>query len=261
MSGHAPFLSAIAVGWLGLTWPVSAVAGTDLVPRADNVLMAQLEARLADKDLPASKRPPGLTLGNGLRAEDRFDLANRKVRSKTLGIGPVELALTAGRAANFAQRYDMPYAVDRWTLKFVGASASLSLLSGVDFVLDAEYARMARRLSVLEVTPHRLATGMARLGGGFSFGENARLMLDYISVARSRHQDDLTRMAEALGGAPVTGRGPELSFALGSGTESGQGNWRFSLASLQRPMNDLGLAADGDIRTDARAMLSFTLHL
>lgn len=262
MARHAPFLSAMVLGSIGLLWPVLAMARPDRDPRSVSLLIARMAPSFERRASSSSRRLPlAMTLRNDLNATDRFDLANMKVRSVAQSVGPVELALTAGRAINLDQRYDMPYGVDHWTLKFIGATASLPLLSDVAFVIDGQYARMARRLSVLEVTPHRLATGIARLGGGLSFGQNAALMLDYVSVARSRRQDDLARMAEALGGAPATGHGPELSFTLGQGRDRGQSNWRLSLASMQRPMRDIGLAADGDIRNDARAMLSFTLHL
>lgn len=260
MTRHLPFLSAIILASIPLSWPASALARPDGDPWPASILVAQMGDRLARSDAPSAD-PAGLPWDNGLNVTDRFDLANRKIWTREQGIGPVDVTLSAGRAFNGALHSDTPYAIDHWTLKFLGASASWPILPGVALVMEWEYARMARRLSVLEVTPHRLATGIARVGGGLSLGKDARLMLDYMSVARSRRQDDLTRMAEALGGAPATGHGPQLSFTWGSGSRSGQADWRFSLASLQRPMRDLGLAADGEMRHDARALLSFNLHL
>ncbi|WP_176593723.1 hypothetical protein [Sphingobium sp. EM0848] len=226
-----------------------------------SLLLARMGEKLGTYNMRSGRRlSAGLDWHAGLRDLDRFDLANTKFHSAQTDLGPVELSLSGGRAANFEQRYALPLTVDRWALKFLGASATLPLAPSIAFVLDAQYARMARRLSVLEVTPHRLATTMAQFGGGFTFGNDSSLFLDYLSVKRSSGQNELTRLAEALGGAPATGHGPELSFSHGSGTAAGQSNWRLTLASLRRPMRDLGLAADNDIRSDARATLNFTLH-
>eukprot|EP00456_Euglypha_rotunda_P010677 TRINITY_DN1272_c0_g1_i1.p1 TRINITY_DN1272_c0_g1~~TRINITY_DN1272_c0_g1_i1.p1 ORF type:complete len:154 (-),score=30.23 TRINITY_DN1272_c0_g1_i1:243-704(-) len=150
---------------------------------------------------------------------------------------------------------------DRWSSKDIGFSAILPLKSSVGFAIGGDYTRMTRRLRVMEVNPRRLSTHMARIGIALDFADERRLSLDYLSVARSSRHDDLTRLAETLGGAPLTGHGPELALSSMSSAERGGMDWRLAFSAMQRPTADLGLIDPANMRSDMRAIASLRFHL
>jgi hypothetical protein len=199
---------------------------------------------------------------SSLTATDRFDLASVRSRSSTLSIGSVDLKFSAKRAANIARRAeDLPFGVDRWAIKSAAVSAQVLLSDEVALAIGGEYARMTRRLQIIEVNPHRLGTRMARAGVALTRNRNQRLALDYVSVARSSGHDNITRLAETVGGAPLTGHGPELSFTASTGYKRGDMGVRFSVASMRRPDRDLGLTDSLGTHNDARAMLNLSMRL
>jgi hypothetical protein len=202
------------------------------------------------------------TFGSALTAADRFDLASVRTRSSILSIGSVDLKFSANRAANIARRAeDLPFGVDRWAIKGAGVTAEVPLSDDVALAVGGEYARMTRRLQIVEVNPHRLGTTMAKAGVMLKFNGNQRFALDYVSIARSSGHDNVTRLAETMGGAPLTGRGPELSFTSSTSEKRGAMGVRFSLASMRRPDRDLGLADSTGTHSDARAMLGLSMRL
>lgn len=189
---------------------------------------------------------------------DQFNLAQTRSRTMALAIGPVDLRFSASRAYHGG---DDAIGTDRWSMKGVGAAALIPLIGSLGLIIGGDFARMSRRLQIVDVNPHRLSTRMARVGMALAFGDDSRISLDYLSIARSAWQDDLTRLAETIGGAPLTGHGPELAFACSNQTGRRSIDWRFSLDAMQRPAIDLGLAGQMGPRTDARALASLRFHL
>lgn len=189
---------------------------------------------------------------------DRFNLAQARSRTMALAIGSVDLHFSASRDYHGG---DDAIGTDRWSMKGVGAAAQIPLTASLDLIIGGDFARMSRRRQIVDVNPHRLSTRMARAGMALAFGDDSRISLDYLSIARSARQDDLTRLTETIGGAPLTGHGPELAFARNSQTGRGSVDWRVSLGAMQRPGIDLGLADQMDLRTDARALASLCFHL
>lgn len=194
-----------------------------------------------------------------LTATDRFDLANVQFRTSTLAAGPVDIRLSATKAANVAQRADQPYGIDKWSLKGVGITAALPI-GAATLSIGGDYAWMTRRLQVVQINPYRLGTTMAKAGLALDFQGSRRVELDYVSIARSSRHDALTRLAETVGGAPLTGNGPELSFTSTTGEGRGGAALRLSLASMQRPERDLSLADSSAVRHDTRAMMRLSVH-
>jgi hypothetical protein len=240
---------------LALTHPID----TDM--KITSLLIARAETRLTQSRALDRRPTSRFPFSSTISTMDRFDLASVRTRSARATLGSVDVMLSANRAANIARREDVPFDVDRWTLKGIGLSAELPLGSDMTLSIGGDYARMTRRLKVVEVNARRLGTSLAKIGMGLGFADRSRLALDYVSVSRSSSHNDLTRLAETVGGAPLTGHGPELSFTTHSGGGSGGISWKFSLASMQRPTRDLGYVGGTDSRSDARAMVGFSLHL
>lgn len=228
----------------------------------NRVIVADTAARLT-RTTPAPRTRPAepAAFAGSLSTTDRFDLASVRSRAANLALGAATLTLSANRAANLAQRQAMPWSVDRWAMKGVGARLSAPLLPDVGVALDGEYARMVRRLDIVNLNPHRLATSMAKAGAALEFGEGGRLALDYVSVARSSGHSALTRFAEAIGGAPLTGHGAELSLAASRVPALGNGTWSLSFSAMRRPARDLGLADGPAMLNDAGARMGFSLPL
>jgi hypothetical protein len=211
--------------------------------------------------VPASRPEARLPLLLSLRFADRAGLASVSHRSTSIAIGAATLSLFGNRFANIAQRYDRSAAIDRWSLRDVGADVRTGILDGVDLSLSGEYAVMKRRHEILEITPRRLSTMITRFGAALLFGSDRRLALDYVTVARGAGQNDLVRMAQTVGGVPLTGHGPELSFETGS-PRLGSASWRLALSSMHRDPLDLGLGDTGTHGvTDARLSLGLRLGL
>ncbi|MBA4089840.1 MAG: hypothetical protein C0494_04490 [Sphingobium sp.] len=243
-------------------YPVTAMAQAAGPPMRMTDLLVASAARLARTAAPpapeARPQPPYATM---LSLADRFDLAQVRSRVSRLSVGALELSLSATRATNGADQGSRGLDSDRWSTKGIGLSAAIPLVSDLGLIIGANYARMSRRLQIVDVNPRRLATRMARVGMALAFGDESRLSLDYLSVARSARHDDLTRLAEMIGGAPLTGHGLELAFATAASATTGGIDWRLSLGAMQRPAADLGLVDQTALHTDRRAMASLRFHL
>lgn len=243
-------------------YPVTAMAQWSGPPMRMTDLLVASAARLTRTAAPPDRAPTrAMPFSNMFSPADRFDLAHVRSRSTRLAIGSMDLLLSANRATSDIERASQGLNVDRWSTRGVGLSAAIPLAPDLGLIIGGDYARMTRRLQIIDVNPRRLATRMARVGMALAFGGESRLSLDYLSVARSSRHDDLTRLAETVGGAPLTGHGPELAFARTSSAMRGAINWRLALGAMQRPTADLGLLDQTGIRTDMRAMASLSFHL
>ncbi|ETI65330.1 hypothetical protein C100_02730 [Sphingobium sp. C100] len=253
----------IATGLLTLaTWvaPAQADTPTDAPERAVwKIRAAMTDTGLAN--LRAVSTAQRLTpLATILSSSDRRGLAEVAHRFTSVTTGPVDFTLSADRARNGPRGKDLPLGMDRWSLRNVGLDARIGLWDQLTLVAAADYGRMKRRLDVMDVTPRRLSTTMARVGMALLFGDGPRLSLDYLSVSRPSQQGGIVRLAQALGGAPLTGHGPELSLRSRQGDTRGGLGWRISLSSTMRPEKDLGLESDA-MRHDMRATSGFSLKL
>lgn len=243
-------------------YPATAMAQATRSPMRMTDLLVASAARLthttAPQDHGTTMPPPFSTL---FSSTDRFALAHGRSRTTHMSMGAIELSLSANRATNGADRASGGLDTDRWSTKGIGLSAAIPLMSDLALIIGGDYARMSRRLQIVDVNPRRLSTRMARVGMALAFDGESRLSLDYLSVARSSRQDDLTRLAETIGGAPLTGHGLELAFATTSAATRGGMDWRFSLGAMQRPAADLGLFDQTALHSDRRAMASLRFHL
>ncbi|MDI1295168.1 MAG: hypothetical protein PSY12_04680 [bacterium] len=197
---------------------------------------------------------------NLLSLADRGNLASLAHRDSTLSAGPIDVILTADRARHRPSRDDQALGLDRWSLRSIGLGARIGLWRDLTLVAEGDYARMKRRLESVEVTPFRLSTTMAKVGVALLLGDGPRLSFDYLSVKRPSRQGGLIRLAETLGGAPLTGQGPQLSLQSRQAREPGGISWRVSLGSMLRPGADLGLDSDA-MQRDRRATAGFSLRL
>lgn len=239
--------------------PMAQVAGPPI--RMTDLLVASA-ARLTRTTAPPEREAtPTLPFSNMFSPADRSDLAHVRSSTSRLSIGSAELSLSANRATNGIDIGSRGLDADRWSTKGIGLSAAIPLMYDLALIIGGDYARMSRRLQIVDVNPRRLSTRMARVGMALAFGGESRLSLDYLSVARSSRHDDLTRLAETIGGAPLTGHGLELAFAPTASATRGGMDWRFSLAAMQRPVADLGLVDQTTFHSDQRAMASLRFHL
>lgn len=181
-------------------------------------------------------------------------------KTAVAAIGPFTLAVSADRTKSLKTWTNQPAGLNRWSLRGIRTSVGFGLSDDIMLVAEGAYARMKRRLSVVDEMPVRLSTKIARVGLGLLFGESSRLSLDYMSVGRSARRDGYIRLSETLGGAPMTGQGPELSFQTDGGQTRGSTQWRFSLASMSRPERDFGFDSSATLH-DTRAMAGFALKL
>lgn len=242
--------------------PATAMAQAAGPPMRMTDLLVASAARLTRMEAPPSSETSQLSPFLAMFSPaDRFDLAHVRSRTSQLSIGSVELLLSANRTTNGADRASRGLDTDRWSTKGIGLSAAIPLTSDFGLIIGGDYARMSRRLQIVDVTARRLSTRMARVGMALAFGSESRLSLDYLSVSRSLRHDDLTRLAETIGGAPLTGYGPELAFGTASSGKRGGMDWRFSLGAMQRPAADLGLVDQAALHTDRRALASLRFHL
>lgn len=253
----------MGIGLLALaTWflPAQAQSSAEAPERAvwkiraamTNDGLANLQAvSTAQRDTP---------LATILSSSDRRGLAEVAHRSTSVTTGPVDFTLSADHARNGLRGKDLPLGMDRWSLRNMGLDVRFGLWDQLTLVAAADYGRMKRRLDVMEVTPRRLSTTMARVGMALLFGDGPRLSLDYLSVSRSSQQMGIVRLAQTLGGAPLTGHGPELSLQSRQEDARGSLGWRISLGSMIRPEKDLGLESDA-MRHDMRATAGFSLKL
>ncbi|AYO78737.1 MULTISPECIES: hypothetical protein [Sphingobium] len=191
---------------------------------------------------------------------DHFDLARVRSRSLNLLLGPSSLRLSANRAASFVHQ-DGSADQDRWSLRSISFNAAIPLMDMLNLSLNGDYAHMGRRLHVVEINPRRLSTNIASIGLAIDDARGSRLSLDYRSISRPSRHDALTRLAETLGGAPLTGSGPELALASPAPGVSGSIDWRLCVSDMRRPAMDLTGLEGSAIVNDARALASFRYHL
>lgn len=241
-------------------WAITIVAAMPAMAEAKPASNDLRLPRLTTGRLALERKAAVFPFSSSLTEIDRLDLASVRSRTAMLSAGPVDIQLSAHRAANVAQRADLPFGIDKWSVKGMGVTAEIPVGPTVSLRVSGDYARMTRRLQVVQVNPYRLGTTLVRAGLALDFVGGERLGLDYVNVSRSSSHDTLTRLAETVGGAPLTGHGPELSFATTTGKGRGGTDWRLSLASMQRPERDLGLSDSTAMRHDARATMNFSLH-
>ena len=242
-------------------YPATPMAQVARPIRMTDLLVASAARLTRTTAPPMHEATPTLPLSNMFSPADRFDLAHVRSRTGRLSIGSAELSLSANRAKIGIESGSHGLNTDRWSTKGVGLSAAIPLMSDLGLIIGGDYARMSRRLQILDVNPHRLSTRMARAGVALVFGGESRLSLDYLSVARSSRHDELTRLAETIGGAPLTGNGLELALASPSFATRRGMDWRCSLGAMQRPAADLGLADQTALHSDRRAVASLRFHL
>lgn len=248
----------ILVAIVGLVTAAAPVAA-----RPPEGTMWTLRASLAPPPAPGledMRAPVESPMANVAGLAGRSGVAGVMRKTVVAVIGPFTLAVSADSTKRLRTWAYQPATLNRWSLRGIGASVGIGLSDDIMLVAEGAYTRMKRRLSVVDEMPVRLSTKIARVGLGLLFGESSRLSLDYVSVGRSARRDGYIRLSETLGGAPMTGQGPELSFQTDSGQTRGSTQWRFSLASMSRPERDFGFDSSAT-RHDARAMARFALKL
>ncbi|MFD1103852.1 hypothetical protein [Sphingobium olei] len=243
-------------------YPAMVMAQAVEPPTQISDLLVASAARLARTDArPNRSSTETLPFSTMFSPPDHFDRAAVRSRVTNLSIGVIALSLSASRATNGADRWNRGPDAVHWSTKGFGLSANIPLSSDFGLVIGGDYARMSRRLHIVDLVPRRLSTRMARVGTALAFGNESRLSLNYLSIARTSHHDDLTRLTEMIGGAPLTGHGLELAFATAASSMRGGMDWRFSLGAMQRPSPYLGLFDQTALHSDRRAMASLRFHL
>jgi hypothetical protein len=175
-----------ALGMMGAVMTV--IAAPSAIARPPEQQMWTLQATLGSSasNLVDIRKPVQSPLANiaGLAGRSGVDGIFRC--TAVADIGAFSLAVSADRTKSVKSQLFQPMGLNRWSLRGMGVSAAVGLSEDITLVAEGAYARMKRRLSVVDDVPMRLSTKIARVGLGLVFGESNRLLLDYVRWAGRR---------------------------------------------------------------------------
>ena len=237
--------------------PDRAMAGND-----DDLIVFTSRALAAAK--PSSARRIIAWAGPArqmLSTVDGHDLQAARTRIYDATIGPFDLSLLAARFKGGrpqAGGIDLPG--DRFSGRTAGLIVGLDLGDGLALRGQAAMTHMRRRLTVVDTGARPLSTDIATVGIGIAQAGGSGLMLDYARTTPTRQRRAIDRMAELIGGAPAAGSGFRLSFTTASDElQRGALQWRASLATMRRPLDDSALATGSGSVADHRAELALAM--
>lgn len=146
----------------------------------------------------------------------------------------------------------------RYSLTEAGAAVRLSGPGGVGLSLRSGLSRMKRRSNDIPVDLGARLSSSWRTGVGIDGGQGAfHLALDQVRVQAER-TTALQRMEDVMGGAPMTGRGMELTV---SGQSDFGATWSLRARTMRAGLRDSGVGALPPRARDQRATLTLSWAL
>lgn len=148
--------------------------------------------------------------------------------------------------------------LDRFAVYEAGFDGRADLSADISLSAGGVAALMVRRLAQSGIDPRRRQTMMASAGLAVVISGENRIAIDYVFSRPTSTRSPLVRMSELLGGAPLAGQGPRLSFSRRIGRISGSSLiWSLSASSMRGAGFDAAMLGAPAGRADGR--LTFSL--